>query len=150
MHPNSLNPDPDTEPAFQMNPDPIRIQGFDDQNIKKLQEKPSALKREHPELKKMKFINFFSTFVGLFALLDPDPDCESRLRNRIRIRIQGTPIESRSRSTAPLRRRNIYSFMVYLVLYNAVLWIQRRNFSCPGMSCSPILAIPAAAAGTCI
>jgi hypothetical protein len=31
----------------------------------KLQKKPSALKREHPALQNMKFINFFSsTFVG--------------------------------------------------------------------------------------
>jgi hypothetical protein len=59
---DSLNPDPDTElnPVFQVNPDtdpdsdPIRIQSFDNQKLKKkncnlltskLQEKPSALKR---------------------------------------------------------------------------------------------------------
>jgi hypothetical protein len=84
VDPNALNPDPD----------PSWIQCFDDQKRKKkkysrtfflflfliincnllmsnLQEKPSALKRKHPALQKMKFI--FSTFV--FALLDPD--CES-------------------------------------------------------------------------
>jgi hypothetical protein len=34
---DSLNPDPDMDPdpAFQVNPDPIWIQGFDDQNLKK-------------------------------------------------------------------------------------------------------------------
>ncbi len=34
---DSLNRDPDTDPdpAFQVNPDPIRIQGFDDQKLKK-------------------------------------------------------------------------------------------------------------------
>ncbi len=73
VDPDSLNPDP----AFQVNPDPdpIRIQGSDDQKLKKkiqleifyiyffeikncnllmskLQEKPSTLKREHPALQK--------------------------------------------------------------------------------------------------
>jgi hypothetical protein len=68
-----MDPGPDTnpDPAFQVNPDPypdpIRVQGFDDQKLKKintdlkncnllmskLQEKPSALKREHPALQKM-------------------------------------------------------------------------------------------------
>ncbi len=73
----------------------IRIQGFDDQNLKvkiqlkncliffliknfcllmsKLQEKPSALKRDHPPLKKIKFVNFFLCLWVIFALLDPDP-----------------------------------------------------------------------------
>jgi hypothetical protein len=72
VDPDSFNPDP----TFQvyLDPDPIRIQGFDYQklNLKntaehfliffmkicnllmsKLQEKPSALKREHPVLQKM-------------------------------------------------------------------------------------------------
>jgi hypothetical protein len=31
VEPNSLNPDPD--PAFQVNSNPIRIQGFDDQKL---------------------------------------------------------------------------------------------------------------------
>jgi hypothetical protein len=35
----------------------------------KLQEKLSALRREHPALQKMKILSFF-----IFALLDPDPD----------------------------------------------------------------------------
>jgi hypothetical protein len=40
----------------------------------KLQEKPSALKREHTALQKMKIMSLF-LFVGvIFALLDPDPD----------------------------------------------------------------------------
>ncbi len=38
----------------------------------KLQEKPSALKREH-QLQKMKFNNFFLFVCVIFALLDPDP-----------------------------------------------------------------------------
>jgi hypothetical protein len=40
----------------------------------KLQEKPSALKREHPALQKMKILSFFQFFGVIFALLDPDPE----------------------------------------------------------------------------
>jgi hypothetical protein len=40
--------------------------------LTKLQEKPSALKGEHPALQTMKLM-----FVGHFPLLDPDPDCGS-------------------------------------------------------------------------
>ncbi len=47
------------------------------QRTSKLQEKPSALEREHPALQKIKFINFFSIFAGHFAPTDPDPDSES-------------------------------------------------------------------------
>jgi hypothetical protein len=39
----------------------------------KLQEKPSALKKEHPALQKMKILSFFLFFGVIFALLDPDP-----------------------------------------------------------------------------
>jgi hypothetical protein len=39
-----------------------------------LQKKPSALKREHPTLQNMKFLNFFLLLWVIFALLDPDPD----------------------------------------------------------------------------
>jgi hypothetical protein len=43
-----------------------------------LQEKPSALKKEHPGLQKMKFLGFLKIFLRvIFALLDPDPDSES-------------------------------------------------------------------------
>jgi hypothetical protein len=41
--------------------------------ISKLQEKPLALKREHPVLQKIKFINLFLCLWVIFALLDPDP-----------------------------------------------------------------------------
>ncbi len=102
MDPDSLNSNPDTnpDPAFQVNLDPdlIQIQGFDDQNLRKKntaeyffylfdqklqftyvqaigEEKSSALKREHPALQKMKFIDFFLCLLVIFALLDPD--CES-------------------------------------------------------------------------
>ncbi len=37
----------------------------------KLEEKPSALKREHSALQTMKFLNFFSIFVGHFFLFRP-------------------------------------------------------------------------------
>ncbi len=74
--------DPEPDPAFHVNPDtdldpdPIWTKGFEDKNRKKkiqmktfldqksnllmskLQEKLSALKREHPALKIMKFISF--------------------------------------------------------------------------------------------
>jgi hypothetical protein len=36
--------------------------------------KPSAFKREHPALQKIKFINFFLYVCVIFALLDPDTD----------------------------------------------------------------------------
>jgi hypothetical protein len=40
----------------------------------KLQEKPSALKIEHPALQNMKILYFFLFFWVIFDLLDPDPD----------------------------------------------------------------------------
>ena len=91
VDPDSLNPGPYTEPnpAFQVNPDRIRIQDFYDQKLKKkntadkfffsffdpkLQEQPSVLKREHPALQNMKFLTFFLFLFVIFALLDPDTD----------------------------------------------------------------------------
>jgi hypothetical protein len=78
VDPGSLNPDPD--PTFQVNQARIRIQAFDD---RKLENKyswklfwPSALKREHPELQKMKFMNCFLFFWVNFAPLYPDPDSQ--------------------------------------------------------------------------
>jgi hypothetical protein len=43
--------------------------------MSKLQKKPSALKREHISLQKIKFITFFLCLWVISALLDPD--CES-------------------------------------------------------------------------
>jgi hypothetical protein len=41
----------------------------------KLHEKPSAVKREHPVLQNIKFLQLFFIFLWvIFALLDPDPD----------------------------------------------------------------------------
>jgi hypothetical protein len=91
----AVDPDADTDP----NPDPVRIQGFDDQKLKnknkadffliqkltsKLQEKPLALKRKHPALQKMKFINFFLCLWVIFALLGP---------HRIRIQSGSTTLD---------------------------------------------------------
>jgi hypothetical protein len=55
----------------------IRIQEgkSDPQKQKKVQ--PSALKREHPTLHIMKFLNFFQFLWIILALLNPDPDFES-------------------------------------------------------------------------
>jgi hypothetical protein len=68
-----------------------------------LQEKPSALKREHPALQKMKFIKKFLCLWFIFALLDPDMDPETplypdpiRIRKRIRIRIHSTALQIQS------------------------------------------------------
>ncbi len=46
----------------------------------KLQEKPSAFKRDHPALQDMKFLNFFLFLWVIFALLDPDPDPQTRIQ----------------------------------------------------------------------
>jgi hypothetical protein len=43
----------------------------------KLQKKPSALKREHPTLQNMKFLNFFVLLCVNFVLLDPDSESGS-------------------------------------------------------------------------
>jgi hypothetical protein len=61
----------------------------------KLQEKLSALKTEHAEIKKIKFINYFQFLWVIFALLNPDPDTDSGTPLnpepiRIRIRIHNT------------------------------------------------------------
>jgi hypothetical protein len=43
--------------------------------MSKIQEKPSALKREHPAaLQNMKFLTFFYVYASFFALLDPDSE----------------------------------------------------------------------------
>jgi hypothetical protein len=53
----------------------------------KLQETPSAQKREHPTLQNIKFLNFFLFLWVIFALQDPDPLTwlyPNPIRNRIR------------------------------------------------------------------
>jgi hypothetical protein len=40
----------------------------------KLQEKPSALKKEYPALQNVKILHFFLFLWVIFSLLDPDPD----------------------------------------------------------------------------
>jgi hypothetical protein len=42
-----------------------------------LQKKPSALRKEHPALQNMKFLNIFLLLWVIFAFLDPDPDPDS-------------------------------------------------------------------------
>ncbi len=94
MDPDSLNLDLDPDPACQVNPDP----GFWWTKILLIffwskiaiflcpsYRRSSALKREHPALQKIKFINVFLCVWVISALLGPDP---SWLRIRIRIRIQ--------------------------------------------------------------
>jgi hypothetical protein len=46
----------------------------------KLQEKPSACKREHPALQNIKFLYFFFLYFLwlIFVLMDMDPDFKSR------------------------------------------------------------------------
>ncbi len=67
--------------------------------MSKPQQKPSALKREHPEIQNMKFLNFFLFLWVTFALLDPDPDTDPltwlipdpiRIRNTATNRYRGT------------------------------------------------------------
>jgi hypothetical protein len=72
-----MNADPDTDPdpAFFLIADPESGSAIRKRTLK-LQEKPSAVKREHPVLKNMKILDFF-----LFL-------CGSFLPSWIRIRIQ--------------------------------------------------------------
>jgi hypothetical protein len=106
-------------------PNPIQIQGFDDQKRKekihmknfvikncnllmfKLQEKTLALKREHSTTKIMKFINLFLCLWVIFALLDLDPDCESGFGYGFR-----DPVESVSGSTALRRVPRVLLFFI--------------------------------------
>ncbi len=80
-----FNADPDPDPGFRLPKTVENLQLKDcliflNKKLKfsypyrppyrtsKLQQKPSPLKREHPALQNMKFINFFlSFFVGLFC-----------------------------------------------------------------------------------
>jgi hypothetical protein len=45
--------------------------------MSKLQEKPSALKREHPALQNMKILKVFIFLFVIFALLNLEPDSVS-------------------------------------------------------------------------
>ncbi len=60
--------------------------------MSKLKEKPSALKREHPALQKLNFINFFLCLWDTIVLLDPDTDPGSPF-NPDPIRIHSTAFE---------------------------------------------------------
>jgi hypothetical protein len=124
VDPDSLNLDPDPDLAFEVNPDPmiqfrirIRIQGFNDQKLRKTQLKfffssldqklqftyPLALglhtgspsyrrslqhpNREHPALQKMKFINCFTILLGHFCSFGSGTTLNP---DPIQIRIQNT------------------------------------------------------------
>jgi hypothetical protein len=78
VDPDSLDPDPDTgskteEENTAKNLFYLFFVTYCNLLMSKQQEKPSALKREHPARQKIIFIKIFV----IFALLDPDPDCES-------------------------------------------------------------------------
>ncbi len=65
-------------------------------------EKPSALKREHPALQKMKFVNLFLCLWVISALLDPDSDTDP-----------GTPLHP---NPIQIRIHSIVSKFVWLLL----------------------------------
>ncbi len=111
----ALDPDPDPEFHVNPDPDPIRMQNFDDQKLKKkkyrwkifwikkcnlllsmLQEKTSALKREHPALKKWNLFRVLFCLWVIFSLLDPDTVPGMPLNpDPIRIRIHSTAVYGR-------------------------------------------------------
>jgi hypothetical protein len=95
-----LNPDLDTDPEFQVNPDQIRIQGFDDQKLKKKTQlkffslffeqklqftftqafpkgRPSYSRSIQPSKEDIQYfkneiyVHFFLSLWASFALLDP-------------------------------------------------------------------------------
>jgi hypothetical protein len=86
VDPESLNPDMGPDPAFQVNPytdpDPTRIQGFDDQKFK---EKIQLIFSFFFCLKFAIYLSpglhkgrpSYRRSLSTLALLDPDPDCES-------------------------------------------------------------------------
>jgi hypothetical protein len=79
--------------------------------MSKLQEKPSALKREHPALQKIKCINFFPCWWVIFALLDPDTNPETLLNpDAVHIRIHSTD-EHTGSETMFFRAFNIVSHL---------------------------------------
>ncbi len=59
--------------------------------MSKLEEKPSALKREHPALQKINCINFFLCLWVIFALLDPDRESGSGYGSKDRIESGSNP-----------------------------------------------------------
>jgi hypothetical protein len=60
----------------------------------KIQEKPSAFKREHPAFHSMNFSTFFCFFCVIFVLLDPDP--LSKLNPDLRVLGSGSASNRRS------------------------------------------------------
>jgi hypothetical protein len=95
VDPDSLIPDSNTDPdpAFQVNPDPdqVRIQGFDDQKLKKIKTaencflsffdnyvlatgEASSRQKITSSTSNIIFMIFFLCLWVVFALLDPDTD----------------------------------------------------------------------------
>ncbi len=81
-----------------------------------LQEKTSALKREHPAFQNMIFLNFFLFLWVTFTLLDPDPDPQTWLNpDPIRIWIRYTASNDWKPATLCIRNsRNSYVTYVFL------------------------------------
>jgi hypothetical protein len=77
-----LNPDPDTDPAFQVNPDPVlttkngKNGNFFCISCNLLIPRPTLIT---PKLQEMKYMNFFPILWAIFALLDPDTDTDPDL-----------------------------------------------------------------------
>jgi hypothetical protein len=73
----NTNPDTDPDPTFQVDPDYQKLNKdlFLIKNcnllMSKQQEKPSALKKEHRALQKMKFINIFYVCGSFFPFRIP-------------------------------------------------------------------------------
>jgi hypothetical protein len=99
VDPDSLNPDPDTASHVNLDPDPTRIQGFDDQKLKKKQK----------YRRKFIYIYFFSSKIVIY--LSPSyrrslPPSKENIQHPIRIRIQ---IQTRIHSTAYKNERTSVS-----------------------------------------
>jgi hypothetical protein len=88
--------------------------------VSQLQEKPSALKREHPAIQKLKFIHIFLCLWVIFTVLDPDPECKSGYGFRdpieIRIRIQRhhrNPDPEGNSDLDPQQWKKVKKFLVF-------------------------------------
>ncbi len=66
-----MHPDPDPDPAFQLNPDtdPVRIQGFEEKKLKEVQaiEEDFSPQKKTSSTSKNEIYELFSIFVGYFC-----------------------------------------------------------------------------------
>ncbi len=120
----------------------------------KLQKKPSALKREHPALQNMKFLNFFLFLWVIFALLDQDSESESGSTDLIESGSNPGPkhclklsTKWRLISTQHSAKRRIgqniiisVPFMINILQYISEAEYKMQNFPLPrnGKRCSPL------------